>query len=159
MMAMLVALAMAAAQGATPVHPPAVEKHLAGLIGDWTRAGNEANYRDHCVWYDRRAYVVCSLTDGRNGGRVEAIVGYSAEEGRYTYQSYANNGTGHMSYGYPLGDDGLVFTEERKVEGRVARLTTSMTPQADGRLRLVQDRSVAGQPWERVGEVFYIPRK
>ena len=118
-----------------------------------------ASYRDQCVWYDRRAFVVCSLTDSRSGARVQAIVGYSQEDQRYTYQSYANSGASRIYYGHALGDDGIVFTEERKVEGKLARLTTSMIPQPDGRLRLVQERSVMGQPWQKVGEVLYIKRK
>ena len=67
---------LAAAAAAAPLHPPEIEAHLAPLVGDWTRAGKQATYRDHCVWYDRRAFVVCSLTDGASGLRVEAIVGY-----------------------------------------------------------------------------------
>ena len=152
-------LALSAAGGEAAAHAPAVEAHLAPLVGNWTRAGMEASYRDRCVWYSRRAFVVCSLTDDRSGGRVEAIIGYSKEDMRYTYQNYANNGTSHVQYGFPLGSNGLVFTDERSVEGKVARLTTSMIPQPDGRLRLVQERSVMGQPWQQVAEVFYIKRK
>lgn len=159
MLSMMLWLALSAAGGGPPAHAPAVEAHLAPLVGDWTRAGLEASYRDRCVWYDRRAFVVCSLTDGRSGGRVEAIIGYSTEDGRYTYQNYANNGGSHVQYGYALGADGIVFTDERKIEGKAARLTTSMIPQPDGRLRLVQERSVMGQPWQQVAEVFYIKRK
>lgn len=152
-------LAMHAAEGGASAHPPAIEAHLAPLVGDWTRAGLEASYGDRCVWYDRRAFVVCSLTDGRSGGRVEAIIGYSKEDGRYTYQNYANNGTSHVQYGYALGNNGIVFTDERKIESKAARFTTSMIPQPDGRLRLVQERSVMGQPWQQVAEIFYIKRR
>ncbi len=90
---------------------------------------------------------------------MEAIIGYSVEDARYTYQNYANNGTSHVQYGYALGENGIVFTDERKIEGKAARLTTSMIPQPDGRLRLVQERSVMGQPWQQVAEVFYVKRK
>lgn len=159
MMSLVLWLVLAAAEPVAPAHPPEVEAHLAPLVGDWTRAGREANYRDRCVWYDRHAFVVCSLTDSLSGGRVEAIISYSAEEGRYTYQNYASNGTSHVQYGYALGENGIVFTDERPVEGKRARLTTLMVPQADGRLRLVQERSVMGQPWQQVAEVFYIKRR
>jgi hypothetical protein len=153
------AAAHAGAQAGSSAHTPDVEAHLAPLIGDWTRAGMESTYRDRCVWYERRAFVVCSLSDGRSGGRVEAIIGYSKEERRYTYQNYTSDGTSHTSYGYALGDNGLVFTEERKIGDMATRLTTSMVPQPDGRLRMVQQSSVMGQPWKEVGEVFYIKRK
>ncbi len=147
------------AAAATSVHPPAIEAHLAPLIGDWTRAGKEATYRDNCVWYDRHAFVVCSLTDSSSGLRVEAIVGYSKDDQRFTYESYANDGTSHVQFGYPVGTNGIVFTDERKVGGKAVRLTTSMLPQGDGRLRLVQDQSVMGGAWERGGEVYYLKRK
>nr|WP_294168101.1 hypothetical protein [uncultured Sphingomonas sp.] len=44
-----------AAPPSGPVHPPEIEARLGSLIGDWTRAGKEASYRDSCVWYERRA--------------------------------------------------------------------------------------------------------
>ncbi len=152
-------LAAAAASPAQPVHSAAVEARLGTLVGDWTRAGLEASYRDRCVWYDRRAFVVCSLTESQSGLRVEAIVGYSEQDGRFTYQSYSNDGTSHVQYGYPLGEKGLVFTDERTLAGKAVRLTTSMIPQLDGRLQMFQDRSVMGGPWERAGEVYYVRRR
>ena len=149
----------AAAAAAGPVHPPAIEARLGALVGDWTRAGLEATYRDRCTWYDRKAFVVCSLTESGSGMRVEAIVGYSRDDQRFTYESYANDGTSHVQYGYPLGDNGLVFTDERDADGKRIRLTTSMIPQRDGRLYMVQERSIMGAAWEKAGEVYYIERK
>ena len=159
MISTLLWLAAAVASPPAPVHPPEIEAHLAPLVGDWTRAGKEATYRDRCAWFDRRAFVVCSLTESVSGLRVEAIVGYSGDDKHYTYQSYSNDGSSHVQIGYPLGADGLVFTTEREVEGKPTRLTTSMIPQPDGRLRMTQDRSTMGGAWERVGEVDYLPRK
>lgn len=148
-----------AATTATVVHPPAIESHLAPLVGDWTREGKEATYRDRCVWYDRHAFVVCSLTDSASGLRVEAIVGYSKDDERYTYESYSNDGGSHVQYGYALDHNGIVFTDERKIDGKPSRVTTSIMPQRDGRLYMTQDRSVMGGPWQRVGEVYYVIRK
>ena len=156
---MITTLLWLAATSASGVHPPVVEAHLALLIGDWTRAGKETTYRDHCIWYDRRSFVVCSLTDSISGLRVEAIVGYSREDQRYTYQSYSNDGGHHVQYGYAVDNAGLVFTDERKIDGKPARLTTAIISQRDGRLHLSQDRSVMGAPWQQVGEVYYIPRR
>lgn len=156
---MIAALMVLAAVHATPVHPPEIEARLAPIVGDWTRAGKEATYRDRCVWYDRHAFVVCSLTDSSSGLRVEAIVGYSKNDQRFTYQSYGNDGGGHIQYGYPLGDSGIVMTDERTVDGQPVRLTTSIIPQPGGSLRMTQDRSVMGGPWQQVGEVYYVPRK
>jgi hypothetical protein len=154
----ILGLAVAAAAPAA-VHPPAIEARLATLVGDWTRAGMEATYRDRCVWYDRKAFVVCSLTEESTGLRVEAIVGYSKDEQRFTYQSYTNGGTSHVQYGYPLGREGLVFTDERNVDGKRVRSTTTMIPQTDGRLHMAQQRSVMGGAWEPAGEVYYVARK
>lgn len=156
MISQLIWLATAAA---APVHPPTVEAHLASLVGDWTRVGKEATYRDQCVWYDRHAFVVCSLTDSSNGLRVEAIVGYSKADARFTYQSFSNDGGSHIQYGYGFGDRGIVFTDERTIDGKPSRFTTSIIPDADGRLHMTQDRSIMGGPWKQVGEVYYLPRK
>ncbi len=156
---MIATLLWLAAASASGVHPQEVEAHLALLIGDWTRAGKEKTYRDHCIWYDRRSFVVCSLTDSISGLRVEAIVGYSKEDQRYTYQSYSNDGGHHVQYGYAVGNTGLVFTDERKIDGKPARLTTAISAERDGRLHLSQDRSVMGAPWQQAGEVYYIPRR
>jgi len=158
MPAIAMLLAAVVGRAVTLVHSPAIEAHLAPLIGDWTRAGREATYRDNCVWYDRHAFVVCSLTDTSSGLRVEAIVGYSEDEQRFTYQSYGNDGTRHVQYGYALGTNGIVFTDERKANGRPVRLTTTMIPQPDGRLHLAHDRSIMGGPWEKAGEVYYTKR-
>ena len=156
---MIASLIWLAAAAITPVHSPQIEARLAPIVGDWTRAGKEASYRDHCVWFDRHAFVVCSLTDSGTGLRVEAIIGYSSDDARFTYESYSNDGSSHVQFGYPLGDNGIVFTDERKTGGGPSRLTTSIIPQRDGRLRMTQDRSVMGGPWQRVGEVYYVPRK
>lgn len=156
---MIAALVWLAAAAAASVHPPEIEAHLAPLVGDWTRAGKEATYRDHCLWYDRHAFVVCSLTDAASGLRVEAIVGYSKDDARYTYESYSNDGGGHVQYGYALGADGIVFTDERRIDGQPVRLTTTMIPQRDGRLHMAQERSTMGGPWQHVGEVYYVARK
>ena len=158
MIASFLWLVAAAAQSAAPVHPLAIEAHLALLVGDWTRAGKEATYRDHCVWYGRHAFVVCSLTDS-SSLRVEVIVGYSKDEQRFTYQSYSNGGDSHIQYGYALGTNGIVLTDERKVDGKPARLTTSLIPQPDGRLRITQEKSVMGGLWQQVAEVYYVARR
>ena len=156
---MIAALFLMAAAPAAPIHPPEIDAHLASIVGDWTRVGKETTYRDHCVWYDRHAFVVCSLTDSISGLRVEATVGYSKDDARYTYQSFSNDGASHIQFGYPFGEKGIVMTDERKVEDKPVRLTTSIIPQPDGRLRMTQDRSVMGGPWQQVGEVYYVPRK
>lgn len=160
MIAAFLWLAAAAAPAApSSVHAPDVEARLATLIGDWTEAGKEATYRDQCQWYDRHAFVVCSLMESASGMRVEAIVGYSEEDRRFTYQSYANNGTSHVQFGYPLGAKGLVFTDERMANGKHVRLTTSMVPQADGRLHIFQEGSADGGLWAATGEVYYVRRR
>jgi hypothetical protein len=149
----------AAAAAATPVHTPEVEARLGTLIGSWTRAGKESSYRDDCVWFDRRAFVVCSLVDSGSGTRVQAIVGYSKADGRFTYQNYGNDGSSRVQYGYPLGANGIVFTDEQTIGGKRTRLTTSMVPQADKRLQITLDRSVMGGAWEQAGQVYYVPRR
>ena len=159
MLGLLLWSAALAAPPSGPVHPPEIEARLGSLIGDWTRAGKEASYRDSCVWYDRHAFVVCSLTDSAAGTRVEAIVGYAEKDRRFTYQSYGNNGASRVQYGYPAGDRGIVFTDEQQVEGKQARLTTKLLPQPDGRLRITLDRSVEGGPWQQAGEVYYVRRR
>lgn len=155
----MIAALLWAAAAAAPVHPLAIEKHLAPLVGEWTRAGKEASYRDSCSWFDRRSFVVCTLTDVDSGVRVNAIVGYSKERERFTYQNYGNDGGSRVEYGYALGDNGLVFTDERVIAGKATRLTTRMERQPDGRLQITQDRSTMGGPWQQVAQVYYVPRR
>jgi hypothetical protein len=159
MLALVIGSTLAAAAPAiSPVHALDIEARLGSLIGDWTRAGKETSYRDSCVWYDAHAFVVCSLTDSAAGTKVEAIIGYSEKQKRFTYQSYGNSGASRVQYGYPLADRGIVFTDEQEVDGKPARLTTRLVLQPDDRLRITLDRSVMGGPWQQAAEVYYIRR-
>ena len=49
------------------VHPPEVEQQLSFIAGDWTIKGLEANYRDHCTWFDSNSFIVCDTSDNRRG--------------------------------------------------------------------------------------------
>jgi hypothetical protein len=161
-LAFLVFAASAAAEApAAPghIHSPDVEARLAPLIGDWTVAGKEATYRDTCVWFGDRAFVVCSLDSKANGEKVQAVLGYSKARERFTYLNYASDGTSRYELGFPQGERGIVFTDERMTPKGLARVTTYTEPQADGRVRFRQEMSINGGPWQPSGEVYYVRRK
>lgn len=152
-------LALLASPAGAQVHPPEVEARLGALIGDWTIAGQEASYRETCEWYRGRSFVVCDTEDSSDGSASRSILGYSKAEGRFTYQNYGSGGTSRHEVGYPLGPRGLVYTHERRTAAGVARTTTLVEPQPDGRLRFRQERSVDGGPWTETANFFYVLRR
>jgi hypothetical protein len=156
----LVLVAMAdAAQGASPgVHPAEIEARLAPLVGDWTIPGQEASYRETCEWYRNRSFVVCTSTDSSDNSMSQSILGYSASEGRFTYHNYGSAGTSNSRFGYPLGENGLVYTLERRSSAGHVRATTYVTPQPDGRVHFREERSVNGGPWSEAANFHYVRR-
>ncbi len=154
-----VALALLAQAGATRVHPAEVEARLATVVGDWTIPGHEATYREQCEWYRNRAFVVCATSDSSDDTMSHSILGYSAIEQRFTYQNYGSGGTSNSRFGYPLGENGLVYTLERRNSSGHVRVTTYLTPQADGRLHFREERSLNGEPWKETASFFYVRRK
>ncbi len=147
------------ASGPAQTHATDVQARLAAIVGDWTIAGQESTYRETCDWYDKRAFVVCNTTDSSDGSRSQSVLGYSKDDHKFTYLNYGNSGSSRTEVGFPLGERGIVYTDERMSKGKLARITTMVEPQADGRVRFTQDRSTEGGPWERVAEFHYIKRK
>lgn len=157
--ALLLILGLHSAPAIAQVHLPEIEAHLAPIVGDWTIPGQEQTYREICEWYGNRAFVVCSSSDSSDGSQTQSILGYSKVKERFTYQNYNSSGSGRYEFGFPLGKDGLVYTDERLSGGQPARVTTLVRPQADGRLHFVQERSVKGGPWEKVVDFYYVRRR
>lgn len=155
------ALALAALPGAASpqTHPPDVEARLAGIVGDWTIGGQEQTYRETCVWYGARAFVACEFEDKSDGSIGRSILGYSKAKGRFTYQNYIGSGTSRHELGFPHQERGIVYTDERDSADGLARVTTWVEPQADGRLRFRQARSIKGGPWEQTVDFHYVRRK
>ena len=78
---------MFAPQTPANAHPPAIEQQLAFIEGDWTIAGMETIYRDHCTWFDAKSFIICDTDDRRPGGHhAVAILGWSAADNHFTYQ-------------------------------------------------------------------------
>ena len=88
-----------------------------------------------------------------------SILGYSKALQRFTYQNYSGSGTSRSELGFPHGKDGIVYTDERPSKDGVARVSVWLEPQADGRTRFRQERSVNGGPWAQTLELFYVRRK
>lgn len=152
------ALSMALQAPAAGVHPPEVEARLAAIVGDWTIAGQEATFRETCEWYRRRSFVVCTSTDSSDGSMSQSILGYSAAEGRFTYYNFASGGGSNARSGYPHGENGIVYTLERRTAAGVVRTTTVLTPQPDGRFHFREERSVNGGPWTETASFHYVRR-
>jgi hypothetical protein len=155
----LLAVAQAAAAAPTSVHPADVEARLAKLVGDWTIAGQEASYRETCSWYGARAFVVCDTTDTSDGSVSRSILGYSRDKQRFTYHNYSGSGSSRSELGFAHGTIGIVYTDERPSKAGLARVTTWVEPEADGRVRFRQARSVNGGAWEEVADFHYVARK
>ena len=141
------------------VHSTEVEARLGVLVGDWTVVGRETTYRDTCDWFGDRSFVICTTQNSANSSLDQAIVGYSKEDGHYTYYSFGNSGESNARIGFPSGERGLVLTTERRLPAGMTRITTLLEPQADGRLRIREERSVDGGPWSTTAEIFYIARR
>lgn len=152
-------LAFTAAPVVAQTHPPDIEARLATIIGDWTIAGQEKTYRETCEWFGPRAFVVCNSQDTSDGSVSRSILGYSKARGRFTYHNYSASGSSRSEFGFPHGTSGVVYTDERDSAGGLARVTTWVEPQADGRLGFRQARSVKGGPWAETANFFYVPRK
>jgi hypothetical protein len=144
---------------AAQTHPPDIEARLAKVVGDWTIPGQENSYRETCAWYGKRAFVVCTSTDTSDGSMSQSILGFSKAKGRFTYHNYSGSGSSRSELGFPHGTSGIVYTDERDSADGLARVTTWVEPQTDGRLRFRQARSVKGGPWVQTVEFFYVPRK
>ena len=155
------AIALAAFPGAAAAqtHPPDVEARLATVVGDWTIPGQENSYRETCEWYGKRAFVVCASSDTSDGSMSQSILGYSKAKQRFTYQNYSASGTNRHELGFPHGERGIVYTDERDTSDGLARVTTFVEPQPDGRLRFRQQRSVKGGPWAETADFYYVRRK
>lgn len=140
-------------------HAPDIEARLAPIIGDWTIPGQEKTYRETCAWYGQRAFVVCTSTDSSDGSMSHSILGFSKAKGRFTYHNYSGSGSSRSELGFPHGTKGIVYTDERETGDGLARVSTFLEPQADGRLKFRQERSVKGGPWKESANFFYVPRK
>ncbi len=152
------ALLLTAAPAAAGVHPPEVEARLAPIVGDWTIEGHEASYRENCVWYADRAFVVCDTTDSSDNTASVSVIGYSKADGHFTYHNYSGSGSSRSEIAFPLGPKGLVFTAERRSAAGVARVSSELVPLPDGRTRFRQQRSVNGGPWTETVVLHYVLR-
>ncbi|MBW0006579.1 MAG: hypothetical protein JO335_02580 [Sphingomonas sp.] len=147
-----------APSAAAGVHPPQVEQQLAFIAGDWTIKGLEANYRDHCTWFDANSFVVCDTDDRRHGTHHSiAVLGWSAAEGRYTYQQYDDSGRSRTERCYPNEQKGLTCLGEAHTKDGLVETRSYIWPTATG-LGIRQEKSVNAGPWSDVGQVAYIRR-
>lgn len=153
----LLALVLAA-QAPAGTHPLEVEQRLAFIAGDWTIKGLEANYRDHCTWFDARSFVVCDTADHRHGNHHSiAILGWSAADGHYTYQQYDDSGRSRTEPCYANSERGLTCLGEARTKDGLVQTRSYIWPTATG-LGIRQEKSVNAGPWTDVGRIDYIPR-
>lgn len=150
-------ISLAAAQAASAgVHAAEIEARLAPLVGDWTIPGREASDRETCEWYRNRSFVVCPSTDRSDNSMSQNVLGFSAIEGRFTDHNYGSAGKSNSRFGYSLGENGLVYTLERRCSAGHVRATTYVMPQADGRVHFREERSVSGGPWIETANFRYV---
>ena len=89
---MLLAAFLVSSPAMAGVHPTEVEARLGMLVGDWTVVGRETTYRDTCDWFGDRSFVICITHNSAKNSLDQTIVGYSREDGHYTYFSFGNSG-------------------------------------------------------------------
>jgi hypothetical protein len=149
----------AALSSLAAAHPPAVEQQLEFLAGDWTIAGKEAFYRDHCTWFDDKSFIVCDTADGRPGGHHSiAVVGWSENDGSFTYQQYDSSGRSRNERCFANDRKGITCLGSLKTKDGFVETRSHIWPTASG-LGISQDRAVNGGAFAEVGRVDYIRRK
>ena len=154
----MILLMLAAQAAAANAHPPEVQAQLAFIEGDWTIKGMEANYRDHCTWFDSRSFIVCDTTDGRRGKHHSiAVLGWSAADGRYTYQQYDDSGRSRNEPCYANSEKGLTCLGEMDGKEGLVQTRSYIWPTATG-LGIRQEKSVNAGSWTEVGRVDYVHR-
>lgn len=150
--------ALSASSAIAGVHPPEVEQQLSFIVGDWTIKGLEANYRDHCTWFDSNSFIVCDTSDNRRGNHHSiAILGWSAEEGHYTYQQYDDSGRSRTEPCYANDQKGLTCLGQRQTKDGLVQTRSYIWPTATG-LGIRQEKSINADSWTDVGQVAYIKR-
>ena len=139
-------------------HPPQVEQQLAFLVGDWTIAGKEGFYRDHCTWFDDKSFVVCDTADGRPGGHHSiAVVGWSEADGNFTYQQYDSSGRSRNERCFANERKGITCLGTLKTQAGFVETRSHIWPTATG-LGISQDRAMNGGEFKEVGRVDYVRR-
>lgn len=150
---------MFAPQTPANAHPPAIEQQLAFIEGDWTIAGMETIYRDHCTWFDAKSFIICDTDDRRPGGHhAVAILGWSAADNHFTYQEYDASGRSRTEPCYASSEKGLTCLGEFHTKDGMVQTRSIIWPTATG-LGLRQEKSVNAGPWTDVGQVAYVHRK
>lgn len=150
---------LAAALMAASVHPPEIEAQLAFLAGDWTIAGKEAFYRDHCTWFDDKSFIVCDTSDGRPGGHHSiAVIGWSVADRNFTYQQYDNSGASRTERCFANARKGITCLGSARTKEGLVETRSHIWPTPGG-LGISQERSLDAGPWKDVGRVDYVHRK
>ena len=154
---LFVGLAVAPASAAPRVHSPDVEARLGYLVGDWIIQGLSSKaFRQKCTWYSGRSFVVCTFQDNRDGTVGQTVFGYSELERRFIYHRFDSRGRSVYQQGFPSGNYGIVFTDERLEPDGSARIQTTINLEDEG-LHYTQYRSVQGRGWQRFADFLYVP--
>jgi hypothetical protein len=153
----LLGFAAAPVPTAPRVHKPDIEARLGYLVGDWIVQGLSSKaFRQKCVWYGARSFVVCTFQDRRDGTVGETVFGYSEFRKRFTYYRFDSKGLGVYQQGVPSGVYGIVFTDERLEPDGSARVQTTINLEDEG-LHYTQYRSLEGRAWQRTADFLYVP--
>jgi len=158
MKSLVVLLLLAASPAVAQVHEKDVESRLAALVGDWTIPGEERTYRETCNWYRNQSFIVCTSEDTSDNSMSQSILGYSKSENHFTYHNFGSTGSSNSRIGFPDGERGLIYTQERKTSKGIVRATTKVTPLPDGRVHFAEERSTNGGPWVTAADFYYVRR-
>jgi hypothetical protein len=142
------------------IHSPEVEQKLAFLVNDWTIEGYEQRYRETCIWFEGRSFVVCQTLDETEASpaRSVSIFGWSAATNNFTYHHYADDGRSRSETCFANELKGLTCLNERRDGAKLIESRSHIWPVAGG-AHFRNERSENGGPWKETVSLKYVPRK
>jgi hypothetical protein len=143
-----------------PKPPPEVSK-LGYFVGAWKSEGEikensfmpagKMTSSDKCEWFTGGFAVVCHSTGTGPMGSVHGlgILGYSADEKKYTYHGIDSAGFAESSMGTVEGSN-WTYTSDEKMGGKTVHGRYSMTEVSPTEYTFKYETSEDGQKWALV---------
>jgi hypothetical protein len=135
----LLGLVIAGPALAQAPQPGPEHERLGVFVGDWTSEGEmkpspmgpggKMSGRDHCEWFEGKFAVVCHSEGSSPMGAMKSlgILGYSAEDGTYTYYGTDNSGMTMTTVAKgTVENDTWTYTDESKMGGMTIKSRYTM---------------------------------
>ena len=160
-------LVVAALFAAACAHSPPIEiapsRHAAyaplqSFVGRWTVKGREQVFVEACDWYHGGFHVVCHSENRRADGSIGrgmSLIGYSADEGVYTYLGIGSRGRNERQTAV-YRDGVFEFTGMARKDGRKIVSRVRMGPFSGPEVPFVVETSTDGGPWVHESTITYV---